>query len=188
QPTMPPPGPVTANAGAAPRPRFPWLAVGVRVVVFLLIGALVVVLIREWDLGVGSSVKQSTDDAYLQSDLTPLAAKVSGYIRDVPVRDFQRVKAGDLLVQIVDSDYRAQLDQATANVAAAEAAIENIEQQKIAQDQVIKQAEASVAAAEADVTRYHLEAVRQQKLLAIGAGVQTITEQAIGNEKHADAV
>jgi len=46
------------------------------------------------------------------------------------VQDFQRVHGGDALVEIVDNDYRAQLDQAQANVAAAGAAIENIEQQK----------------------------------------------------------
>ena len=74
---------------------------------------------------------QSTDDAYLQADLTPLAAKVPGYVRRVPVQDFERVKAGDLLVEIVDDDYRAQLDKAQANVTAAKAAIQNIEQQKL---------------------------------------------------------
>ena len=68
-------------------------------------------------------VQQSTDDAYLQADLTPLAAKVPGYVRRVPVHDFQRVKAGDLLVEIVDDDYRAQVDQAEGNVAARRAAI-----------------------------------------------------------------
>jgi membrane fusion protein (multidrug efflux system) len=131
---------------------------------------------------------QSTDDAYLQADLTPLAAKVPGYIRRVPVQDFQRVKAGDLLAEIVDDDYRAQRDQAQANVTAAKAAIQSIEQQKLLQDALIKQAQATIAATEADVTRYHLEAVRQQTLLSQGlAGTPQITEQAIDNEKRAEA-
>ena len=131
---------------------------------------------------------QSTDDAYLQADLTPLAAKIPGYVRRVPVQDFQRVKAGDLLVEIVDDDYRAQHDQAQANVTAAKAAIQSIEQQKLLQDALIKQAQATIAATEADVTRYHLEAVRQQTLLSQGlAGTPQITEQAIDNEKRAEA-
>jgi membrane fusion protein (multidrug efflux system) len=50
--------------------------------------------------------------------LTPLAAKSPGYVRRVPVEDFQKIKAGDLLVEIVDDDYRAQLEQARANIAA----------------------------------------------------------------------
>ena len=79
-----------------------------------------------------------------------------------------------------------QLDQAQANVAAAEAAIENIEQQKRLQETLVKQAEAEIAASEADVTRYHLEAVRQQTLLSKSyAGTPQLTEQAVDNEKRA---
>ena len=68
------------------------------------------------------------------------------------------------IVEIVDDDYRAQLDQAQANVVAAGAAIDNIEQQKRLQETLVKQAEAEIQASEADVTRYHLEAVRQETL------------------------
>src|SRR5271165_6199067 len=142
-------------------------------------GPLIAFVANEWDWWVGSAVLQTTDDAYLHADLTPLAAKVPGYVRQVPVRDFQKVKAGDLLVEIVDDDYRAELEQAEANVAASEAAIEGIEQQKLLQAALIQQAEARIQAAEADVTRYHLEAVRQQTLLTGGlAGTRQLVEQA----------
>jgi len=172
----------------APRRTFPWLGTGIRFFILLLVGALIVVIAREWDWWVGSAVQQSTDDAYLQADLTPLAAKVPGYVRQVPVQDFQKVKAGELLVEIVDDDYRAELEQAQANVVAARAAIDNIAQQNLLQEDVVKQAEATVAASEADVTRYHLEAVRQQTLLAEGlAGTRQITEQAVDNEKREEA-
>ena len=70
---------------------------------------------------------QTTDDAYLQSDLTPIAAKVPGYVRAVPVQDFERVRAGQLVAQIVDDDYRAAVAQAAANVAAATAQIADAE-------------------------------------------------------------
>ena len=130
----------------------------------------------------GSAVLQITDDAYLHADLTPLAAKVPGYVRGVPVRDFQKVKAGDLLVEIVDDDYRAQLEQAEANVAASEAAIQSIEQQKLLQAALIEQAEATIQGAEADVTRYHLETVRQQKLLAGGLAGTLSDRRASGRQ------
>jgi len=103
----------------------------------------------------------------------------------VPVQDFQRVHGGDVLVEIVEDDYRAQLDQAQANVGAARAAIENIEQQKRLQETLIKQAEAEVASSEADVTRYHLETVRQQDLLTKNYGTPQLVEQAVDNEKRA---
>ena len=98
------------------RRAFPWAATGIRLFILLLVGALIVFLAHEWDWWVGSAVWQTTDDAYLQADTTPLAAKVPGYVRQVVVQDFQQVKAGDVLVQMVDDDYRAQLDQAQANV------------------------------------------------------------------------
>jgi membrane fusion protein (multidrug efflux system) len=167
---------------------FPRAPTAARLFILLLVGALIIVVVREWDWWVGSAAEQSTDDAYLQADLTPLSAKVPGYVRRVPVEDFQRVKAGDLLAQIEDDDYRAQFEQAEANVAAAQAAIESIEQQKLLQQALVKQAEATISASEADLTRFHLEAVRQQTLLTQGlAGTRQLTEQAVDNEKHAAA-
>jgi membrane fusion protein (multidrug efflux system) len=174
------------NRPAAARKPIAWDGGAIRLFILILIGALIVVVTREWNWWVSSSVLQSTDDAYLQADTTPLAAKVPGYVSRVPVQDFQRVHGGDVLVEIVDDDYRAQVDQAQANVAAAGAAIENIEQQKRLQETLIKQAEAEIAASEADVTRYHLETVRQQNLLADKyAGTPQLVEQAVDNEKRA---
>jgi membrane fusion protein, multidrug efflux system len=165
-----------------------WLGVGIRAFILLLIGGLILVVAYEWNWWVGSAVLQTTDDAYLQADTTPLAAKVPGYVRAVHVQDFQWVHAGDPIVDIVDDDYRAQLGQAQANVDAAKAAIDNIEQQKRLQETVVTQAEADIHASEADVTRYHLEAVRQQTLLAKSyAGTPQLTEQAVDNEKRAEA-
>jgi len=170
------------------RRSFSRVGLGFRLFVLLLIGGLVIVVAREWDWWIGSAVHQSTDDAYLKADLTPLAAKVPGYVRRVPVQDFQTAKTGDLLVEIVDDDYRAAVEQAQANVAAARAAIDNIEQQRLLQEDVVKQAEAQVDATQADATRYHLEAVRQQTLLKEGlAGTRQITEQAVDNEQRMEA-
>jgi membrane fusion protein, multidrug efflux system len=184
----PSPRPVDAISATKSRHALPWLGTGIRLFILLLVGGLVFLVAYEWDSWLGSAVRQSTDDANLQADLTPLAAKVSGYVRHVPVRDFQKVKAGGLLVELVDDDYRAQLEQAQANVAVAEAAIEGIEQQKLLQSALIKQAEAAILATEADLTRYHLETVRQQTLLARStAGTPQLTEQAVANEKRTEA-
>jgi membrane fusion protein, multidrug efflux system len=165
-----------------------WAGTGIRIFILFVAAFLIVVVAREWDLWVGAAILQTTDDAYLRADVTPLAAKSPGYIRNVPVQDFQTVKGGDLLVEIVDDDYRAQVEQAQANVDAARAAIENIEQQKTLQQALIRQAEATIQATQADVTRYHLERVRQQNLLAMrNASTAQLVEQAVDNEKRAEA-
>ena len=175
-------------APSAPRRTFPWLATSIRLFILLLVAALIAFVAYEWDWWVGSAVMQSTDDAYLQADLTPLAAQVPGYVTQLPVHDFQKVKAGDLLVQIDDRNYRAQLAQAQGAVIGAEAAIATLDQQKVLQGALIKQAEAMIQASEADVTRYHLETVRQKNLLATRiAGTEQIVEQAVDNERRAEA-
>jgi membrane fusion protein (multidrug efflux system) len=98
------------------------------------------------------------------------------------------VKAGDLLVEIVDDDYRAQVAQAEGNVASAQATAETITQQKLLQIASIAEAQATIRASEADLTRYHLETVRQEALLATGiAGTHQIVEQAVDNEQRSAA-
>lgn len=192
--TAPPPAARVADAPATPpraaeKPRKRrWLGVGLRLYILLLAFALVVVVGYEWDWWVGSAALQTTDDAYLWSNTTPLAAKVPGYVRRVAVHDFQKVKKGDLLVEIVDDDYRAQLAQAEANVAAAQTAIETIAAQKALQATLIKQAEATIQATQADLTRYQLETQRQKKLLETGiASTRQIIEQAVDNESRTEA-
>jgi membrane fusion protein (multidrug efflux system) len=164
-----------------------WSGSIIRIFIALLAILLLAVVAIDWNRWVGSAVLQTTDDAYLQADITPLAAKSQGYVRSVPVQDFQEVKAGDLLVEIVDDDYRAQLDQTEANVETAEAAIENIEQQKVLQQALVRQAEATIQATQADLTRYHLETVRQQDLAVKFAGTEQLVEQAVDNETHTEA-
>jgi membrane fusion protein, multidrug efflux system len=176
---------IETMAAAARRLLLRWSKAGIRTFIVVLAILLLAVVAVDWNLWIGTSVLQTTDDAYLQADITPLAAKSPGYVSSVPVRDFQRVKAGDLLVEIVDDDYRAQFAQTQANVETAEAAIENIEQQKLVQQALVEQAEATIEASEADLTRYHLETVRQQNLLVTKyAGTEQLVEQAVDNEKH----
>ena len=68
-----------------------------------------------------------------------IAPKVSGYIAEVLVGDNQPVKAGQLLARIDDRDFRTALDQAHADVAAAEAAVRNLDAQIALQQPVIEQ-------------------------------------------------
>src|SRR5215510_3007838 len=63
----------------------------------------------------------STDDAYVESLIVPLAAKVAGHVSQLSVDDNQSVKAGDLLLRIDPRDYEAKRDQAKAAVAVAAA-------------------------------------------------------------------
>ncbi|HUP03756.1 MAG TPA: HlyD family secretion protein [Bryobacteraceae bacterium] len=62
----------------------------------------------------------STDDAQVDAHIAPIAAKISGNISEILVTDNQEVKAGQPLIRIDARDYQAKVDQARADLAAAE--------------------------------------------------------------------
>ena len=150
----------------------------VRLVVLIAAGVIVVLFATQWDRWVGLAVRQVTDDAYVRGDITPLSAHIEGYVRRVPVDDFQRVKQGEVLVEIEDDDYRARVAQAEADLLGAQAAIENLKAQKAAQHAQVAEAEGAIAATQADVQRTRLEAERQRALLATTFGTRQRVEQA----------
>jgi membrane fusion protein, multidrug efflux system len=113
---------------------------------------------------------ESTDDAYVKADSTIVSPKVSGYIADVLVGDNQPVKAGQLLARIDDRDFRTALEQARADVAAAEAAVRNLDAQISLQQPLIEQGTADVAAAEATLQFAQEEQARYDGLMKTGSG------------------
>jgi len=113
---------------------------------------------------------ESTDDAYVKADSTIVAPKVSGYIAQVLVGDNQPVKAGQLLARIDDRDFKAALNQADADVAAAEASVRNLDAQVALQQPLIEQGTADVAAAEATLQFAKEEQARYAGLMRSGSG------------------
>ena len=65
-----------------------------------------------------------TRDGRVRADIVNVAADVSGYVTAVPVRDNQRVRKGDVLLQIDPAHYRLAVKQAQALVASRKAAWE----------------------------------------------------------------
>jgi membrane fusion protein, multidrug efflux system len=163
--------------------------------------AVLLTITRNWNAWEGSKVEQSTDDAYVRGDLTPLSTKVAGIVRSVHVADFQRVHKGDLIVELQDDDYRAQVDQASAAVEAARAAIENNRRQRELQDARIAkalagidQAKAQIAAAEAgraavtaDLIRAHSERKRQEGLYQTHSATQQKVEAVVADDERLTA-
>ena len=101
-----------------------WQKYATPILVVILALIVVITITRNWNAWEGGKVKQVTDDAYVRGDLTPLSTKVAGIVRAVDVADYQQVHKGDLLVELQDDDYQAQVDQAQAAVEAAHAAIQ----------------------------------------------------------------
>jgi membrane fusion protein (multidrug efflux system) len=183
-PATPPLGVVAERVPVLRRLRAGML---VRLAVLIIAGAVSILFATRWDFWVGSNARQVTDDAYVRGDITPLSDKVEGYVRQVPVADFQIVKKGDLLVEIDDEDYQARVAQAEADLLGAEAAIENLKSRKALQHAQISEAESVIAATEADVERTRQEAARQRALLATTYGTPQRVEQAVADAKRFEA-
>jgi membrane fusion protein (multidrug efflux system) len=140
-----------------------------RTVTFLVAVAVLTVIATRWNRWEGDAEWQSTDDAYLQADLTPISAKVTGYIRALPVQDFERVRAGQLLAEIVDDDYRAAVAQINASIAAAAAQVEALKAQRPLQEANVRAAKATVESIEANVEQSKRDLARQAGLLKTGS-------------------
>jgi membrane fusion protein (multidrug efflux system) len=120
---------------------------------------------------------ETTDDAYVKADSTIIAPKVSGYIAQVLVNDNQSVTAGQLLAKIDDRDFRAALSQAQADVAAAEAAVRNLDAQIALQQPIIEQGTADIAAADANLKFAREEQARYDGLMKTGSGTVQRAQQ-----------
>ena len=107
---------------------------------------------------------ESTDDAFIAARQFSIAPKVAGYITAVPVTDHQHVKAGDVIARIDDRDFRTALEQAQAQVAAAQANIENIDAQLNVQQAQISTNQAQVDQAQASLVFAQQQADRFQHL------------------------
>jgi membrane fusion protein (multidrug efflux system) len=155
--------------------RDPWAAFRAapdwiwRAIVFLLALTVLLVITTRWRVWETNERRQSTDDAYLQSDLTPIAARVSGYIREMPVQDYDHVQKGQLIAQLVDDDYKAAVAQLSAGVAAAAAQIGTIKAQHGLQEANVQAAQAAINAVLASVDQNGRDLTRQQKLLSTGS-------------------
>src|SRR5437870_6886136 len=117
---------------------------------------------------------QSTDNAQVDGHIVPVLAKVGGYVKTVNVSENDRVNAGQLLVQLDDADYVVRLQQAQADLAAAEATaggggysgqaeaqVQSAAGQRAALDAQIGAARANANKADADLARARELAAKQ---------------------------
>jgi len=140
-----------------------------------------------WDYWTVGRFMVSTDDAYVKADSTTVAPKVAGYLAEVLVGDNQPVHAGQVLARIDDRDLRAALDAASADVAAADATVANLNARISLQAAEIRQAEAAVDASQAKLAFAQVDAERYAALATTGAGTVQRTQQTVSARDAAAA-
>jgi membrane fusion protein, multidrug efflux system len=131
-----------------------------------------------WQYWTVGRFEVSTDDAYVQAHSVLISPKVSGYISEVPVDDNQSVKAGEVLARIDPRDYQTALDQARANVAAAQASINTVNQQIAQQKLVVERDRQQVVSDQAAFVFSQQDFQRYTQLAKTGYGTVQRAQQA----------
>ncbi len=170
-----------AVAARTPPSRRKLLRIGALVVV--LVGAAVV---ANWWFVEGTYI-ESTDNAYVQADIAVLGPRIDGIVTSVNVGDNQAVKQGDVLWTLSTDDRQAQLDQARAAQAEADAGVVVADRQLGQQQANIAAADAAIAAAQAEQVRATTDAGRSQALVGAGWTSRQANDTAVADRLKADA-
>ncbi len=137
----------------------------------LAIRSLLVLIVAAGAIGGGAywwktgRFQESTDNAYIEGDISVVSPLIEGRVATVAVGDNQAVKTGDVLVTLENDDYRAKVAEAEAMVAAAEASIGTIDSQIVWQQTKIDQIVAQRRSSAAELTRAKTVYDRYKKLI-----------------------
>jgi len=164
-PPSPPPVAPPAPTGWAPPKRA--LRTTLIVAAIALIGVLVI--LYAWGLPPFTGATQSTDNAYVRGRTTLISPQVSGYVVDVPVQDFQQVRAGDVLARIDDRIYRQKVEQARAALDAQIATLANSSQTMRSRQATVGSQEAAIGSAQAQLLKAQADMRRVDELVGEGS-------------------
>jgi membrane fusion protein (multidrug efflux system) len=129
----------------------------------------------------------ATDDAYVDAHSVLISPKAAGYIAAVPVEDNQPVKAGQVIARIDPRDYQTALDQARANVAAAQATIDTLMQQVAQQQLAVEEARQTVESDQAALAYSQQNFQRYTELARTGYGPVQQAQQSAADIREKQA-
>ncbi len=129
----------------------------------------------------------ATDDAYVDAHSVLISPKVSGYVSEVAVEDNQKVTVGQVIARIDPRDYQTALDQARADVAAAQANISTLRRQITQQRLAVEQARQTVAADQAALLYSQQNYQRYTALAQTGYGTVQQAQQSAAEIREKQA-
>ncbi len=171
-----------ASRWSPPRPS----AMAMALILILGLGGLVASLaaFSIWPFG---GTTEATENAYVRGQVTVISPQVSGYVTEVPVQDFARVHAGDVLARIDDRIYRQRVEQALANVATQRANLANSQQSEASRTAGFESQEAAVANAQAQLLRARADMARINDLVRDGSVSLRERDQTLAALRQAEA-
>lgn len=159
-----------------------------NIVVPIILGVLLVIGIVfgiiEWNY---YSKHVDTDDAQIDGDISPVVARVGGYVKDINFEENTHVTEGQVLVKLDDNDYKVKLEQAQSGQKGASAGV-GVAQSQIAATQAnTSTAKANVAAASVKLNLANKDYARYANLIKDGSITQQAFDQAKASKESAEA-
>jgi membrane fusion protein (multidrug efflux system) len=140
-----------------------------------------------WQWWTVEQYHESTDNAYVRGEITPISAKIPGYVSSVNVSDNQRIGKGEVLLVIQPAEFEARIAQAHAELATSRTELEILASRRALQPSVIAQAEAEHSIAEAEEARAAQALERSQSLIERGITTRDRHEEAVADASKAEA-
>ncbi|WP_295894429.1 HlyD family secretion protein [uncultured Bartonella sp.] len=140
----------------------------------------ILLILWAWELPPFISSIETTDNAYVKGFVTMISPQVAGNISSVKIKDYERVKEGQLLIEIDDHIFRQKVDQAVAILDSKKAALASSYQQE-------ESAKADIRSAEAAFTKSQLNWKRVQPLTQSGVSSQSNEDSARADRDQASA-
>jgi len=107
---------------------------------------------------------ESTDNAYVQGEITRVSSQLSARIDEVLVQDNQHVEKGQLLIRLEGEDFRLAVDRAAAALATRQAERLQAQSKLTQQASLIASSEAQVASSQASLGRSQIDLSRAETL------------------------
>lgn len=126
-------------------------------------------ILYSWNLPPFDRSVQTTDNAFVRGRTTQISPQVNGYIVDVPVQDFQVVRAGQILATIDQRIYRQRVEQAEATLASQQAALDNAAQTLRSRQATVGSQDAAIESARAQLARARADMSRVDELVGEGS-------------------
>ncbi|WP_029281629.1 HlyD family secretion protein [Pedobacter sp. R20-19] len=159
-----------------------------NIVVPIILGVLLVIGIIfgivEWNY---YSKHVDTDDAQIDGDISPVVARVGGYVKDINFEENTHVTEGQVLVKLDDNDYKVKLEQAQSGQKGASAGVGVAQSQIVATQANTSTAKANVAAARVKLNLANKDYARYANLIKDGSITQQAFDQAKASKESAEA-
>ena len=124
------------------------------------------------------SKHEDTDDAQIDGDISPVVARVGGYVDTIMFEENQHVAQGQLLVKLDDRDYKVKLEQALSSQKVASASVGVSQSQIYATSANSSSAKAQVETARVKLMQAQRDYDRYANLVKDGSVTKQAFEQA----------